>query len=123
MHKDPLSIVNAFLDLTNNKRDIAGALALMAGDVHFVGPAMETRGTAAYGQVLEKFLPVHTGWKKLAEFENGSEVCVIDEIYLAAPAGGTVTLKIAEWFTVRDARITRQVIYYDPREFLQAFGM
>ena len=31
--------------------------------------------------------------------------------------------KIAEWFKVRDGRIVKHAIYYDPREFIKAFGM
>ncbi len=68
--KSPLNIVNEFLKLTNDKHDISGALTLMAKDIQFIGPVMEVRGAQEYKQILEKFLPVHAGWKKIAEFEN-----------------------------------------------------
>ena len=60
--KTPINIVIEFLNLTNNKHDIAGAMELMASDVHFVGPVMETKGAQEYKGILEKFLPVHAGW-------------------------------------------------------------
>lgn len=119
----PMSIVNEFLDLTNNKHDVAGAVELMASDIHFVGPVMELNGAQEYKRILERFLSVHVGWKKLAEFENRSDACVIAEIYIKTPAGSTITLKIAEWFIVRDGKISEHRIYYDPREFMTAFGM
>lgn len=121
--KTPLGIVNRFLELTNDEHDIPAALALMASDIHFVGPVMEVRGPQDYGKVLEQFLPVHAGWKKIAEFENGEDVCVVDEIYLKTPTGAGLTLKIAERFSVRDSRISKHEIYYDPRAFMKAFGM
>lgn len=121
--KTPMNIVNEFLDLANNKRDIAGAVALMANDIHFIGPVMELKGTQEYKDILERFLSVHAGWKKLAEFENSGDVCVIDEIYIKTPVGSTITLKVAEWFIVRDGKIAEHTIYYDPREFVKAFGM
>lgn len=121
--KTPINIANEFLDLTNNKHDIAGAMALVASDIHFVGPVMELKGAQEYKGILEKFLPLHAGWKKFAEFGNGSEACVIDEIYIKAPAGDTITLKISEWFKVLDGLIVSHAIYYDPREFMKAFRM
>lgn len=123
MTKTTLSVVNDFLDLTNTRHDIAGAVALMASDIHFSGPVMEVKGAQEYRGILERFLSVHTGWRKLAEFENGAEACVIDDIYIKTPAGGDLTLRIAEWFKVIDGRIASHTIYYDPREFAQAFGM
>lgn len=121
--KTPLNIVNEFLELTNDKHDVSGALELMAKDIHFIGPVMEVRGAQEYKGILEKFLPVHAGWKKLSEFSNGDEVCVIDELYLKTPAGGDLTLKLSERFSVKDGKISKHEIYYDPRAFMKAFGM
>ena len=39
------------------------------------------------------------------------------------PAGDTLTLKMADWITVTDGKISAQATYYDPRELAQAFGM
>lgn len=119
----PLSVVEKFLELTNDKHDIAGAAKLMAKDIRFAGPVMEFQGAQEYKAVLEKFLPVHAGWRKLAAFEKGGEACVIDELDLKSPAGGTVTLKVSEWFKVKDGLITDHAIFYDPREFAKAFGI
>jgi len=121
--KTPLEIVNKFLELTNDKKDIAGAVELMADDITFTGPTLKTKSAQEYKALLEQFLAFHAGWKKYAEFENGDQVVVIDGIFIKTPAGETITLSLTEWFKISNGKITEHKVYYDPREFLKAFGM
>jgi limonene-1,2-epoxide hydrolase len=121
--RSAISIVNEFLELTNIKHDIGAAVSLMADDIHFVGPVMAVRGAQEYRSILERFLPVHAGWRKLAELESVKNVCVIDEIDIEPPSGKRFTMKLSEWFEVREGRIVTHAIYYDPREFMRAFMM
>jgi ketosteroid isomerase-like protein len=59
----------------------------------------------------------------LRQFENGDAVCSIYMLTMGTPAGDELTVTVADWMEVADGRIAAQRIYFDPREFAQAFGM
>ncbi len=120
----PLAVVNLYLTLTSSAgADLARASELLTDDVEFQGPLMRTNGREAYVGLLEQFLPAHVSTRVLRQFADGDEVCSIDELTVRTPAGGTVTLAMAEWFGLRGGRIARHTLYYDPRDFAAAFGM
>lgn len=120
----PLEIVNRYLGLTSSAQaDLPKAAALLTDDVAFTGPLMRTTGKEAYVGLLQQFLPAHVSTRVLRQFAEGNEVCSIDELTVRTPAGGTVTLAMAEWFKLRDGRIAEHTLYYDSREFATAFGM
>jgi ketosteroid isomerase-like protein len=119
-----LDTVNTFLKLTSAESgDIAGASGLMTDDVQFIGPLMRISGKKEYAALLGQFLPAHVATKVLQQFSQGDEVCSIDELVVRTPAGGTVTLTMAEWFRLRGGKIAEHRIFYDPREFASAFGI
>lgn len=118
-----LDLVNRFYDLTNNKSTTTGLDELIADDMTFSGPLIQASGAKNYIEMLGQFLKFHKGWRMLKQFENGNDVCSIYEVRLGTPAGGTFNVLIADWITVSNGRISRQNIYYDPREFAKAFGM
>ena len=117
-----LETVNRFYDLTNNKKT-EGLIELITEDVTFVGPLIRTSGASEYIQLNEQFLTFHKNTHILKQFENGDDVCSIYELEANTPAGGTISLLIADWIRVSKGRISEQRIYYDPREFAKAFGM
>ncbi len=39
------------------------------------------------------------------------------------PTGETLAITMADWLTVREGRICRQQLFYDPRRFAAAFGL
>jgi len=57
-----------------------------------------------------------------AQFEAGDEVCSIYEMDLRTPAASILTVPMSDWITVRDGHVANQVVHYDPRPFLEAFG-
>jgi ketosteroid isomerase-like protein/uncharacterized protein YndB with AHSA1/START domain len=118
----PLEVVNRFYDATATQE--AAALApLVADDVTFEGPLMRARGAREYLALNEQLLGFHRDTKMLRQFENGSSVCSIYELTMGTPAGGELTLTMADWMDVAGGKIVSQRIYFDPREFAQAFGM
>ena len=120
----PLDTVNLYLDLTSSAAaDLPRAAELLSDDVVFTGPLMSTTGKDAYVALLEQFLPAHVSTRILRQFADGDEVCSIDELTVRTPSGDTVTLSMAEWFTLRDGRIAEHTLFYDPRDFAAAFGM
>jgi predicted SnoaL-like aldol condensation-catalyzing enzyme len=123
MGHSPLQIVEQFLHMTNDRKDIAGAAALMGEAIHFVGPAQQCEGRDAYVKLLEMFLPSHVSWRIHARFENTTDACVIGDIVVRDPRGAEITLELAEWYRVADGKIAEHRVFYDPREFMKAFGM
>jgi ketosteroid isomerase-like protein len=119
-----LDTVNTFLKLTGAEiGDIAGASGLMTDDVQFIGPLMRVLGKKEYAALLGQFLPAHVATTVLQQFSQGDEVCSIDELVVRTPAGGTVTLTMAEWFRLRRGKIAEHRVFYDPREVATAFGI
>ena len=118
-----LDVVNKFYDLTNNKRQTKGLEELIDKDMTFVGPLIKTSGAKQFIELNEQFLPFHRGVKMLKQFESGDDVCSIYELNASTPAGGSLSLLMADWIRVSNGKITEQRIYYDPREFAKAFGM
>jgi ketosteroid isomerase-like protein/uncharacterized protein YndB with AHSA1/START domain len=118
----PLAVVNRFYDATATRE--AAALAPLVDDaVTFEGPLMRASGAREYLGLNEQLVSFHRDTKMLRQFENGSSVCSIYELTMATPAGGEVALTMADWIDVADGKIASQRIYFDPREFAQAFGM
>ncbi len=118
-----LAIVNRFLELTNHEKNLKGVAALLADNITFIGPLMRTTGAKAYLSLLEQFLPCHLETRIIRQFENGNDVCSINELLLKTPQNTTITLVMAEWFRLERGKIAEHRVYYDPREFAGAFGL
>ena len=91
-------------------------------DIRFLGPLQEVSGSAGYLEINRQLLPAIVASRMTVQFEAGDEVCSIYEMDLRTPAGSVLTVPMSDWITVRDGRVTRQVVHYDTRPFLDAFG-
>ena len=118
-----VDVVNRFYDITNNKNKTDGLDDLLAGNMKFSGPLIESKGAKNYIEMIEPFLKSHKSWKMLRQFEDGSDVCSIYQLNLSTPEGKSFSVVIADWITTNNGKITEQKIYYDPREFAKAFGI
>ncbi len=118
-----LKIVNKFYDATNNQKSVQETARLIADDLTFTGPVIQTTGAKEYLALLEKFLPTHVETRMVRQFEDGDDVCSIYDLVQRTPAGGIITLRVADWIRVSNGKVTEQRIYYDPREFVKAFGL
>ena len=117
-----LEVANRFYDATENKKG-EGLENILANDMTFVGPLMKAAGAKDYIESTKQFLQMHRATRMLKQFENGSDVCSIYEMDIATPAGGMITLELADWIETAGGKVARQRIYYDPQEFARAFGM
>lgn len=117
-----LELVNRFYDLTE-KSTTEGLKELLADNMTFSGPLMNTSNSKEYIQMLGQFGKFHDGIKMFRQFENGDEVCSIYQMNLKTPSGGSFSAQIADWIRVSGGKIFEQKIYYDPREFAKAFGL
>ena len=84
---------------------------------------MKIDGADKYVELLTRFIPFHENLKVIKHFAEGEEACVITELTLKSPSGKIFKMDIAEWLTVENNKLKTQTIYYDPREFGEAFSM
>lgn len=115
-------VVNHFYEVTNARRP-QDLPPLVSEDVTFVGPLMQAAGAGEYVAMNEQLLGFHAGTRMLHQFEDGDDVCSIYELDMKTPSGESITLMIADWIRVGGGKVASQRIYFDPREFAQAFGM
>jgi ketosteroid isomerase-like protein len=115
-------VVNRFYEVTN-ARGAQDLPPLVSDDVTFVGPLMQAAGAGEYVAMNEQLLGFHAGTRMLHQFEDGRDVCSIYELDMRTPSGESLTLTIADWIRVEGGKVASQRIYFDPREFAQAFGM
>jgi len=120
--KNAIEIANRFYELCNTSQG-EGFAQLVHKQIEFHGPVMRLSGAEQYIAAVGPLLKFHKGMRMLKQFEDGDEVCSIYEMTLGTPAGGTLTLEFADWIRVADGQIVGQKLYYDPREFMKAFGM
>jgi ketosteroid isomerase-like protein/uncharacterized protein YndB with AHSA1/START domain len=122
LEERPLHVVNRFYEATSRRRSEELA-DLVTEDVTFEGPLMQARGAREYLAMNKQLLGFHRETTMLRQFENGDAVCSIYVLTMATPAGGELALTVADWIEVADGKVAAQRIYFDPREFAQAFGM
>ena len=96
---------------------------LVTDDVVFEGPVQHARGKAEFVDLTAQFLGAHRATRLLRRIADGSTVTSMFEFVIEAPNGQQLTCPVAEWATVSDGRISEFRVFYDPREFVRAFGM
>ena len=96
---------------------------LVTDDVVFEGPVQHARGKAEFVGLTAQFLGAHRATRLLRRIADSDTVTSLFEFVIDAPNGQQLTCPVSEWATVRDGRITEFRVYYDPRDFVQAFGM
>jgi ketosteroid isomerase-like protein len=96
---------------------------LVTDDVVFEGPVQHARGKAEFVELTAQFLGTHRATRLLRRIADEDTVTSLIEFVIEAPNGQQLTCPVSEWATLRDGRISEFRVYYDPREFVQAFGM
>jgi SnoaL-like domain len=96
---------------------------LVTDDVVFDGPVQHARGKAEFTQLTAQFLHAHRATRLLGRIANGSTVASLFEFVMDTPNRWQLTCPVAEWATVKDGRVSEFRVYYDPRDFVRAFGI
>jgi ketosteroid isomerase-like protein len=96
---------------------------LVTDDMVFDGPVQHARGKAEFVTLTGQFLQAHRETHLLGRVEDGNRVASLFEFVMDAPNGQRLVCPVAEWATVADGRISEFRVYYDPRDFLRAFGV
>ena len=118
-----LDVVNTFYDLTHHRRQTEGMEQLIAKDMYFWGPLQTVSGAKEYIALNEQLLQFHAGVEMAVQIEDGYSVCSMYVLLMKTLAGETFAIPMVDWLRVVNGRIVEQRVYYDPRKFMEAFGM
>ena len=105
---NPEATVLAYLDAVA-KKDLGRLEALVAPDVHFVGPAATRHGLRELREAFERIAAIHVRSDVKRVFSDGNDVCVIYD-FVTDTAG---TLPTIEWIKLDRGRIASINLYYD----------
>ena len=121
MQTQALDVVERYYAAFDEHR--TGWQDLVTADVVFEGPIQRARGKSQFVELTAQFLGAHRATRLLRRIADEATVTSLFEFVINAPNGQQLTCPVAEWVTVNDGRISEFRVYYDPREFVQAFGM
>lgn len=106
----PLGVVTAFHDAWTSG-DVDSAVTHLAEDVLYQAPGETLTGREAVRAFLAGFVPMLTGAPDIDRFvdEQAGTVCLLYHPQTAS----TTTAPAAEWFTVENGLITRDLLVFD----------
>ena len=107
----PIDVVNHY-NRALGARDFTAARALMADNLRFEGPIDRFDRADDYLKAIKGLFGMVKGIEHQATIGEGEDVAVfylLDTPVAKAP--------VAEWYTVRDGKITRLRAYFDARPF------
>jgi ketosteroid isomerase-like protein len=121
MHNQASEVVEQYYTAFDAHDD--GWQHLVSDDVTFEGPVQRARGKAEFVGLTNMFLQAHRETRLLGRLADGNRVASLFEFVIDAPNGERMTCPVAEWATVVDGHISEFRVYYDPRDFVRAFGI
>ena len=89
--------------------DINAAMSYVADDISCRAPGVDLDGKDAYREFIGGFAPMLTGIGDIAEFVYGDRVA----LFYYPQTATTSTTPAAEFFTIKDAKITESVLIFD----------
>jgi ketosteroid isomerase-like protein len=95
-------------------KDFPAARAHLAEDLDFAGPIDTFDNADDYIQAITGLSHIVSGTTTRHVFVDGDDVAVFYDMHTTTPAG---TAPIAEWFHVRDGKISAIRVYFDARPF------
>ncbi|HEY3059647.1 MAG TPA: nuclear transport factor 2 family protein [Chloroflexota bacterium] len=121
MHTQPRDVVEQYYSAFDAHGD--HWQNLVTDDVVFDGPIQHARGKAEFVGLTAQFLEAHRSTHLISRIADGNRVASLFEFVVDAPNGQRLTCPVSEWATIVDGRISEFRVYYDPREFVHAFGL
>ena len=96
---------------------------LVTDDVVFEGPVQHARGKAEFVDLTAQFLSAHRATRLLRRIADGRHRHVDVRVRHRRAKRTTTDVPRRGVGDVSDGRISEFRVYYDPREFVRAFGM
>ncbi|HKA05248.1 MAG TPA: nuclear transport factor 2 family protein [Acidimicrobiales bacterium] len=113
---DPRAVADAFFTAWTTG-DFATARHLLHDDVSFQGPIDRFDSADAYVAALRGLSQIVKGAEQQKVFVDGDDVCVIYDL-VTGPVAASPT---AEWYHVRDGKISAVRVFFDARPFAAMF--
>jgi hypothetical protein len=99
-------------------RDFDTARSLLHDDVSFSGPIDRFDNADAYIGALRGLAQIVNAAEEQKVFVDGNDVCVIYDLVTNTPAGAAPT---AEWYHIREGKISAVRVFFDARPFAPMF--
>jgi hypothetical protein len=121
-------IVMCFYRLTAVKGHPASALVpamrdLLTEDFSTTSPLLQVDGREQYLGLLGQTMQTQLSRRIHHQFVDGNQICTLYDVTIKPSEGDNLTIPMADWLTVYQGRIRRQVLYYDPRRFAAPFAL
>ena len=97
--------------------------ALLADDAQLHGPLASVEGKDAFIAVNEPFFASIQRSELRELVIDGRRVLTRIETTIMTPAGEDLTLRVAEWYTIKDGKIQSLEVYFDTVKMRAALGM
>ncbi len=114
---DPKAIADKFFKAWTTG-DFDTARFLLHDDVSFRGPIDAFNNADAYIGALRGLSQIVKAAEEQKVFVDGNDVCVIYDLVTATPAG---TAPTAEWYHLRNGKISSVRVFFDARPFAPMF--
>jgi ketosteroid isomerase-like protein len=98
--------------------DVDTARSLLHDNVSFSGPIDKFDNADAYIGALRGLAQIVKAAEEQKVFVDGNDVCVIYDLVTNTPVGAAPT---AEWYHVRDGKISAVRVFFDARPFAPLF--
>src|SRR5437762_6917922 len=124
LHKEDLNMTSASEIVESyraalGKGDFATARTVMQDNMTFQGPLDTFHKADDYLEAIKKLASIIQRIDLKKVFVDGDDVCVLYDMVTNTPAG---TAFIAEWYQVKDGKITALRAVFDARPFATLFG-
>jgi ketosteroid isomerase-like protein len=100
------------------KGDFDTARSLVHHDVSFAGPIDRFDNADAYIGSLRGLAQIVKAAEEQKVFSDGNDVCIIYDLVTNTPAGSA---PVAEWYHVRDGKISAVRVFFDAKPFAPMF--
>ncbi len=111
----PTEVVNEYLS-SFYSGDFTRVAATLAADFSFQGPFLRVEGRDGFLSGAQGLRPFVRGHRLLRQWRDGDQISSIYEVDLATP-GGSGSLVMSEWHTVRDGRLVAGRVVFDTARF------
>ncbi len=95
---------------------------LIADDITFTGPMDQVEGKADFIKLNQDFFKIVRGYDIHRHICDDNTVVTECTLRVSSPKGTDVAFDLAEIYSIEDGKIKSVNIYWDPREFAQAFS-
>lgn len=89
--------------------DVEQAMTYVADDISCRAPGVDLSGKAEYHDFIARFAPTLVGVPDIAQFADGDRVA----LFYYPQTAATSTAPAAECFTIRDGKISENVLIFD----------